>query len=124
MFSRSILLKTLLFISILLMTTLASPAAVPANEAAPGSSRLDSHLPDARSLTEECFHRSAGYRKLQPNAAPPKLKGACRCSCAINNCNTDADCGPGGLCLAAPSLLREIAAGAMVPEFRRIIPQD
>jgi hypothetical protein len=102
MFSRSNLLKTYLFISILLMTTLASSAAVPANEAVPGSTgSIHTYLmPDLslKSVLSVPVAPQAG-----PNAPPPKLKGACRCSCAINNCNTDADCGPGGVCLAAPS---------------------
>lgn len=102
MFSRSILLKTFLFISILLMITLASSAAAPANEAVQSYvGSIHTYLmPDLslKSVLSVPMAPQAG-----PNATPPKFKGACRCSCATNNCNTDADCGPGGVCLAAPS---------------------
>ena len=105
MFSRSILLKTFLFISILLMTTLASPAAVPANEATPSSvGSIHTYLmPDLslKSVFSVPLAPQAG-----PNATPPKFKGACRCSCAINNCNTDADCGPGGFAWRHPAAAR------------------
>ena len=102
MFSRSILLKTFLFISILLMTTLVSSATAPASEAVPGSTgSIHTYLMPDLSL------KSVFSVPLAPqataNAAQPKFKGSCRCACAINDCNTDADCGPGGLCLAAPS---------------------
>jgi len=102
MFSRSNLLKTFLFISILLMTTLASSAAVPTNEATPSSvGSIHTYLmPD---LSLKSVFTVPLALQATANAAPPKLKGSCRCSCAINNCNTDADCGQGGLCLAAPS---------------------
>jgi len=102
MFSRSILLKTFLFISILLITTLASSAAALPNEEAQSSAgSIHTYLTPDLSL------KSVFTVPLTPvaeaNAAPPKFKGACQCSCAINNCNTDADCGPGGVCLAAPT---------------------
>jgi len=102
MFSRSILLKTFLFISILLMTKLASSAAALTHEEAQSSTgSIHTYLTPDLSL------KSVFTVPLTPlaegNAAPPKLKGACQCSCAINNCNTDADCGPGGVCLSAPT---------------------
>ena len=102
MFSRPILLKTFLFISILLMTTLVSSAAALPNEEAQGSvGSIHTYLMPDLSL------KSVFTVPLTPvaeaNAAPPKFKGACQCSCATNNCNTDADCGPGGVCLAAPT---------------------
>ncbi len=102
MFSRSILLKTFLFISILLMTTLASSAAVPASEAVPDSTgSIHTYLmPD---LSLKSVFTVPLAPQAEGNAAPPKLKGSCQCSCAINNCNTDADCGPGGVCLSAPT---------------------
>jgi hypothetical protein len=102
MFSRSILLKTFLFLSILLMTTLASSAAAPANEEAQSSvGSIHTYLmPD---LSLKSVFTVPLTALAEANAVPPKFKGACRCSCAINNCNTDADCGPGGVCLAAPS---------------------
>jgi len=101
MFSRSIL-KMCLFATILLAAVASATAATPDNEAAQSSvGSIHTYLMPDLSL------KSAFTVPLAPqaeaNAAPPKLKGACRCSCAINNCNTDADCGPGGVCLAAPS---------------------
>jgi len=101
MFSRSIL-KMLLFATILLAIVTSATAVAPPDEAAQGSAgSIHTYLMPDLSL------KSAFTVPLAPqaeaNAAPPKLKGACRCSCAINNCNTDADCGPGGVCLAAPS---------------------
>ena len=102
MFLRSNLLKTFLFISILLMTTLASSAAVLTNEAAQSSvGSIHTYLMPDLSL-KSVFTVPLAPQAV-PNATPPKFKGSCRCSCAINNCNTDADCGPGGACLAAPS---------------------
>jgi len=102
MFSSSNLLKTFLFISIVLMTTLASSAAAPANEEAQSSTgSIHTYLmPD---LSLKSVFTVPLAPQAEANAAPPKLKGACQCSCAINNCNTDADCGPGGVCLAAPT---------------------
>lgn len=102
MFSHSNLLKTFLFISVLLMTTIASSAVVATNESAQSSvGSIHTYLmPDLslKSVLSVPMAPQAG-----PNATPPKFKGACRCSCAINNCNTDTDCGPGGVCLSAPS---------------------
>ena len=102
MFSRLNLLKTFLFLSILLMTTFASSAAVPTNEAAPSSfGSIHTYLmPD---LSLKSVFSLPLAPQAEPSAGAPKFKGACRCSCATNNCNTDADCGPGGVCLAAPS---------------------
>jgi hypothetical protein len=102
MFSRSILLKTVLFITILLITPLASSAAAPASEEAQSSvGSIQTYLmPD---LSLKSVFTVPLAPQAEANAAPPKFKGACQCSCAINNCNTDADCGPGGVCLAAPT---------------------
>jgi len=101
MFSRSIF-KMFLFATILLAAVATASATTPANEEAQSSvGSIHTYLMPDLSL------KSVFSVPLAPqataNAAQPKLKGACRCSCAINNCNTDADCGPGGLCLAAPS---------------------
>jgi hypothetical protein len=102
MFSRSILLKTFLFISILLMTTLVSSATAPASEAVPGSTgSIHTYLmPD---LSLKSVFTVPLAPQAEANATPPKFKGSCRCACAINDCNTDADCGPGGVCELAPS---------------------
>ena len=59
MFSRSNLLKTFLFISILLMTT------------------LDSHLPDAGPLIEErsiCADGAAGWTQRYPSQTQRRLQ--------------------------------------------------
>jgi len=99
MFSRLNLLKTILFLFILVMTTLASSAAVPTNETVPSSvGSIHTYLMPDLSLKSVL-----SVPQSEPNGNPPKFKGSCRCACAINDCNTDADCGPGGLCLAAPS---------------------
>ena len=101
MFSRSIF-KMFLFATILLAAVASASAAAPANEAVPGSTgSIHTYLmPD---LSLKSVFTVPLAPQAEANAAPPKLKGACRCSCAINNCNTDADCGPGGACLAAPT---------------------
>jgi len=101
MFSRSIF-KMFLFAAILLAAVASASAAAPANEEAQSSAgSIHTYLmPD---LSLKSVFTVPLAPQAEANAGPPKLKGACRCSCAINNCNTDADCGPGGLCLAAPS---------------------
>lgn len=102
MFSRLNLLKTFLFISIFLMTALASSAVVSTNESAPSSvGSIQTYLMPDLSL-KSVFSVPLAPQSA-PNATPPKFKGSCQCSCAANNCNTDADCGPGGVCLAAPT---------------------
>ena len=101
MFSRSIF-KMFLFATILLAAVASASAAAPANEEAQSSAgSIHTYLmPD---LSLKSVFTVPLAPQAEANAAPPKLKGACRCSCAINNCNTDADCGPGGACLAAPT---------------------
>jgi len=101
MLSRSIF-KMFLFAAILLAAVASASAAAPANEEAQSSAgSIHTYLmPD---LSLKSVFTVPLAPQAEANAAPPKLKGACRCSCAINNCNTDADCGPGGVCLAAPS---------------------
>lgn len=88
MFSHSNLLKTFLFISVLLMTTIASSAAVPAHEAVPGSAgSIHTYLMPDLSLKSAfavpALPSGAGFRKT------------CRCSCSTAPCATDADCGGG-----------------------------
>ena len=101
MFSRSIL-KTLLFATFLLATVAGATTSAPANEASQSSvGSIHTYLmPD---LSLKGVFSVALTPQAVPNATTPKFKGSCRCSCATNNCNTDADCGPGGACLAAPS---------------------
>jgi hypothetical protein len=94
MFSRSNLLKTALFLSTLLMTTLASSAAVPTNETASSSvGSIHTYLMPDLSLKSTfavpALPSGAGFRKT------------CRCSCGTAPCATDADCGGGvGSCSA------------------------
>jgi len=101
MLSRSIF-KMFLFATILLAAVASATAVAPPNEAAQSSvGSIHTYLmPD---LSLKSVFSVPLAPQAEANAAPPKLKGACQCSCAINNCNTDADCGPGGVCLAAPT---------------------
>jgi hypothetical protein len=101
MFSRSIL-KMFLFATILLAVVASASAAAPPNEEAQNSvGSIHTYLmPD---LSLKGVFSVALTPQAGANATLPKFKGSCRCSCATNNCNTDADCGPGGACLAAPS---------------------
>jgi hypothetical protein len=110
MFSRSIL-KMFLFTTILLAVVASASAAAPPNEEAQNSvGSIHTYLmPD---LSLKSVFSVALTPQAGSNATPPKFKGSCRCSCATNNCNTDADCGPGGACLAAPSCC------AKLPEAR------
>lgn len=93
MFSRSNLLKTFLFSTIFLMTTIASSAVVPTNESAPSSvGSIHTYLMPDLSL------KSVFSVPLTPQPETGFKKGSCRCSCAVGNCNKDSDCGPGGSC--------------------------
>ena len=101
MFSQSIL-RMFLFAIILLAVVASASAAAPPNEEARNSvGSIHTYLMPDLSL------KSAFAVALTPqagsNATPPKFTGSCRCACAINDCNTDADCGPGGVCESAPS---------------------
>ncbi len=75
MFSRSNLLKTFLLISILLMTTVASRAAVPANEAVPGATGAihTSLMPDLslKSVLSGPMAPQAGPNATLPNSKAP-----------------------------------------------------
>jgi hypothetical protein len=88
MFSHSNLLKTFLFISVLLMTTIASSAVVATNESAQSSvGSIHTYLMPDLSLKSvfaapvSALPSGAGFRKT------------CRCSCGSGHCATDADCG-------------------------------
>jgi hypothetical protein len=97
MLSRSIL-KSILFATVLLAAVTTAWAAAPTDEAAPGSvSSIHTYLMPDLSLKSVLSVPLAAQTEtsLDPNR---HFKGACRCSCATNNCNTDADCGPGGVC--------------------------
>lgn len=97
MFSRSIL-KISLCVTILLMIVATASAVAPSDQATENSAQaLHSYLMPDLSL------KSAFSVPLTLKFGSPKFKGSCRCACAINDCNTDADCGPGGVCEQAPS---------------------
>lgn len=96
MFSRSIF-KMFLVVTILVAAVATATAAAPANEEAQSSvGSIHTYLMPDLSLKSVFFVPLAP--QAEPSADPRKFKGACRCSCATNNCNTDADCGPGGVC--------------------------
>lgn len=99
MFARSIL-KIFLFATILLTTVVAASATVPTDQALDNASSvgaIHTYLMPNLSL------KSVFSSPLTLKSGSPKFKGSCRCACAINDCNTDADCGPGGVCESAPS---------------------
>jgi len=99
MFARSIL-KISLFASILPMTVVGASAAAPTDQAldsAGSVGAIHTYLMPDLSL------KSVFSAPLTLKSGSPKFKGSCRCACAINDCNTDADCGPGGVCESAPS---------------------
>jgi len=96
MFSRSIF-KMFLFATILLAAVATATAAAPVNEEAQ-SSVVTIHTYLMPDLSLKSVFSVPLAPQAKPNADPRKFKGACRCSCATNNCNTDADCGPGGVC--------------------------
>src|SRR5690242_21901675 len=81
MFSRSIL-KMCLFATILLATVASASAAAPANEEAQSSAgSIHTYLmPD---LSLKSVFTVPLAPQAEANAGPPKLKGACRCSCEI-----------------------------------------
>jgi len=96
MFSRWSVLKTILFFSILLMTTIASSAPVPTNETAPSSvGSIHTYLMPDLSM------KSVFSVPVSPEASAAAFRKTCRCSCGTAPCATDADCGGGvGSCSA------------------------
>lgn len=99
MFSSSIL-KTFLLAAIALAASMgAATTAGPSEETGLASGTLfHTYLMPDLSL-KSVF--SVPLLPKQPNLT--RFKGSCACSCAEFNCNTDADCGPGGVCLSAPT---------------------
>ena len=89
MFSRSNLLRTFLFMSILLMMAAAASAASPNDQPTASSVGIRTYLmPDLSlksvfTLPEVPLSPELGFRKT------------CRCSCGSAPCATDADCGGG-----------------------------
>lgn len=98
MFSRSKLLKIVLFVSVLVaMAGAASPAA-PADQSTQISTGMTRTY-----LTPDLTLKSY-FPELAPAATGAKLHGTCRCSCGSAPCSSDADCGGVvGSCAAAPS---------------------
>lgn len=99
MFSRSIL-KTFLLAAIALAASMGTATtAGPSEATAPASvGSFHTYLMPDLSL-KSVF--SVPLLPTQPDLT--RFKGSCACSCARFNCNTDADCGPGGVCLSAPT---------------------
>lgn len=97
MFSRSILLKTVLVLSVLAMATIGSAAAPSDQSTQIATGMVRTYLtPD---LTLKSY-----FPELSPVATGAKLHGTCRCSCGSAPCSSDADCGGVvGSCAAAPS---------------------
>jgi hypothetical protein len=97
MFSRSILLKTVLVFSVLAAMATVASAAAPSDQSTQSSGTVRTYLtPD---LTLKSY-----FSELAPAANNAKLHGTCRCSCGSAPCTTDADCGGVvGSCAAAPS---------------------
>ena len=98
MFSRSILLKMVVVVSMLAAMASAASAAAPSDQSTQISTgTVRSYLtPD---LTLKSY-----FPELAPLASGAKLHGTCRCSCGSAPCSSDADCGGVvGSCAAAPS---------------------
>ena len=98
MFSRSRLLKTVLFVSVLIAMAGAASAAPSSDQSTQiATGVIRTYLtPD---LTLKSY-----FPELAPAASTPKLHPTCRCSCGSAPCTTDADCGGVvGSCAAAPS---------------------
>lgn len=96
MFSRSGLLKTILFGCILLMTVSATSATAPNDPSQPSTvGAIHTYLMPDLSL------KSVFSSALVPLPAGGAHRKTCRCSCGTAFCATDADCGGGvGSCSA------------------------
>ena len=98
MFSRSILLKTVLVALMLAVMAGAASAAAPADQ----STQISTGI--VRTYLTPDLTLKSYFPELAPVASNPKLHGTCRCSCGSAPCTTDADCGGiVGSCAAAPS---------------------
>jgi hypothetical protein len=87
MFSRSNLLRTFLFMSILLMMAAAASAASPNDQPTASSVGIRTYLMPDLSLKSVFV-----LPELDPTLGFHKT---CRCSCGTGKCATDADCGGG-----------------------------
>jgi len=98
MFSRSILLKTVLVVSVLAAMASAASAAAPADQ----STQISTGM--IRTYLTPDLTLKSYFPELAPAATGAKLHGTCRCSCGSAPCSSDADCGGVvGSCAAAPS---------------------
>ena len=94
MFSRSILLKTILFASVLVALAAAASATTPSDQSTQISAGTIRTY-----LTPDLTLKSYFPELAQPS--PAGFRKTCRCSCGTAFCATDADCGGGvGSCSA------------------------
>ena len=89
MFSRSKLLKTVLFVSVLIAMAGAASAATPSDQ----STQIATGVIRAY-LTPDLTLKSYFPELVQPSSGAGFAK-TCRCSCGTARCATDADCGGG-----------------------------
>ena len=89
MFSRSKLLKTVLFVSVLIAMAGAASAAAPSDQ----STQIATGVIRAY-LTPNLTLKSYFPELVQPSPGAG-LQKTCRCSCGTAKCATDADCGGG-----------------------------
>ena len=98
MFSRSILLKTVLVALVLAAMASVASAAAPSDQ----STQISTGI--VRTYLTPDLTLKSYFPELAPAASTPKLHPTCRCSCGSAPCTTDADCGGAiGSCAAAPS---------------------
>ena len=88
MFSRSILLKTVLVVSVLAAMASAASAAAPSDQSTQISTGMIRTY-----LTPDLTLKSYFPELAQPPVAG--FRKTCRCSCGTGSCATDADCGGG-----------------------------
>ena len=98
MFSHSSLLKTVLFVSVLIAMAGAASAAPSSDQ----STQISTGM--VRTYLAPDLTLKSYFPELAPAASGAKLHGTCRCSCGSAPCSSDADCGGiVGSCAAAPS---------------------
>jgi hypothetical protein len=96
MFSRSNLPRTILFMSIFLMATVASYAATPDDQPTTSSfGVIHTYLMPDLSL-KSVFSVPVSVSSVPVlTPSPAGFRKTCRCSCGTGSCATDADCGGG-----------------------------
>jgi hypothetical protein len=99
MFSRSILLKAALVVSVLAAMASAASAAAPSDQSTQISTGMIRTY-----LTADLTLKSYFPELATAAATGAKLHGTCRCSCGSAPCSSDADCGGiVGSCSAFPT---------------------